>query len=307
LMHYLGAANAAQKQNSDERRDHYLQQAHQEVPKADFVIRLTQAEQLVSQQQFSEALEILNPLREERSNHPKLLQLLAQSLSALQQWKALLQLIPRLRKTEEVDLDELNQLELLAENHLLTQSADKGGKGALQKQWKLLSRRQRHQPELVYHYATLLIRAGEKESAETLLRKEIQHQWSEQLVTLYGSFSTDTPDQQIHIAEKWLEQHADSAALQLTLGRLLMQEQVWGAAQQHLERSLKIHPSSAVYQALAQLMKQNQDLAAALHYYEAEVALLRGKTEPPHSTAISVVTDYDSLPSEAPATSNESK
>ena len=98
------------------------------IAKADFVIRLTQAEQLVSQQQFSEALEILNPLREERSNHPKLLQLLAQSLSALQQWKALLQLIPRLRKTEEVDLDELNQLELLAENHLLTQSADKGAK-----------------------------------------------------------------------------------------------------------------------------------------------------------------------------------
>ena len=44
LLNYLSAAKAAQKQNSPERRDHYLALAHKSMPEADFSVKLTQAE-----------------------------------------------------------------------------------------------------------------------------------------------------------------------------------------------------------------------------------------------------------------------
>ena len=277
LMHYLGAANAAQNLNADDRRDQYLQKAHEEVPKADFVIRLTQAEQMMAHQQYSEALELLNRLKDERPNQHKLLQLLIQSLSALNHWDTVLELLPRLRKQQVFSTDELTQLELQAETRLLSQHSERGGHGAVVKQWNRLAKKQRHNPILFYHYITLLLDVGSQEECETLLRKEINHQWSEQLVTLYGTFSANRLDQQIQVCEKWLERHEESAALHLTLGRLFIRSEVWGAAQHHLERSIELHPSSIAYQELAGLMKRNQDLSAALYYFEQEVALLRGE------------------------------
>jgi HemY protein len=303
LMHYLGAANAAQHQNADDRRDRYLKQAHQETPKADFVIRLTQAEQQIGHHQYEDALDILLQLKNERPNHRKLLQLLTQSLSTLQQWESLLELLPRLRKMKAFPTDELVHLELQVETQLLTERTERGGHGALVKQWNHLSKKQRHNPVLFYHYITLLLTVGSREECETLLRKEINYQWSEQLVTLYGTFSSSassTLEQQLNSAQKWLALHEDSAALHLTLGRLFIRSEVWGAAQHHLERSLEIEPGSATYQELAELMKHNQDLAAALHYFEQEVALLRGDEQPQPP-----VNRY--LPSVAPAISNESE
>lgn len=278
LLHYLGAANAAQHLDADERRNRYLQQAHEEAPKADFVIRLTQAEQMVAHQQYSEALELLNRLKDIRPNQHKLLQLLIQTLTALNHWETLLELLPRLRKQQIFSNEELNQLELQAETRLLSQKAEQGGHGAVVKQWNKLSKKQRHNPILFYHYITLLLEVGSREECESLLRKEINHQWSEQLVSLYGTFSTASIEQQIHATERWLEQHEESAALHLTMGRLFIRNEVWGAAQHHLQRSIEIEPSSTAYQQLAELMKHNQDLASALYYFEQEVALLRGNT-----------------------------
>ena len=290
LMHYLGAANAAQHLDADDRRDQYLQRSHHEAPKADFVIRLTQAEQMVAHQQYREALKLLNRLKDERPNQHKMLQLLIQTLSALNHWDIVLELLPRLRKQQLFSTEELEQLELQAETRLLSAKAEQGGHGAVVKQWNRLSKKQRHNPILFYHYITLLLEVGSQEECESLLRKEINHQWSEQLVTLYGNFSIDNLDQQIHTTEKWLEQHEESPALHLTMGRLYIRSEVWGAAQHHLERSIEIVPSSSAYQELSELMKPNQDLAAALRYAEQEVALLRGDkrgTAPPNQNLLS--------------------
>ncbi len=278
LLHYLGAANAAQHLDKDERRDHYLQLAHEEAPKADFVIRLTQAEQMVAHQQYPEALELLNRLKDERPNQHKMLQLLVQVLSALEQWETLLELLPRLRKQSVFSVEELQQLELQAETRLLSQKAEQGGHGAVVKQWNRLGKKQRHNPILFYHYITLLLVVGSREECEQLLRKEIEYSWSEQLVTLYGSFCLEPVERQLQTAQQWLQQHEESAALHQTLGRLFICNEVWGAAQHHLERSLEISPTTTTYQVLAELMKRNQDLAGALHYLEQEAALLRNET-----------------------------
>ncbi len=299
LMHYLGAANAAQHLNDDEGRDRYLHLAHEEAPKADFVIRLTQAEQQLAHQQYDAANETLQQLKQERPNQRKLLKLLVQCHHALEQWEELLRLLPKLRKYRVFNSDELQRLELEAETRLLTIQRTEGGHGALVKQWNRLSKQQRHNPVLFYHYITELLQVGTYEECEALLQKEINYRWSEQLVSLYGSFTIKEAEQQLQTAQQWLSLHEQSAALHLTIGRLFIRNEVWGAAQHHLERSLEIEPSSTAYQELAWLMKHNNDLTAALHFAEQEAALLRGGQPQPQ-----LPVNYLPL---APAISNESE
>ncbi len=279
LMHYLGAANAAQHQNSDERRDHYLKLAHQASPDADFVIRLTQAEQQFAHQQYDAALDTLTQLRKQKPNHPKLLRLLAQTLTAQKQWSQLLGLTPVLRKRKSIESDELAQLEHHGQIQLLTDIAKTGKEGALQQQWKQFSRSDRHNQKLIYHYATLLNRQGDGGSSERLLHKEIKKQWSEELVSLYGKIESASADEQIQNAEKWLKHHSDSATLHLALGRLYLQKEIWGQAEQHLKKSIELSPTHDAYQEMGILRKMNDDPAGALEYYEKSSTLL--PSQPP--------------------------
>lgn len=279
LMHYLGAANAAQHQLSDERRDHYLKLAQQAAPDADFVIRLTQAEQQFAHKQYDDAIDTLTQLRKQNPNHPKLLRLLAQTLTAQKQWSQLLGLAPVLRKRKSMGGDELARLEQHGQVHLLTEVAKSGKDGALQQQWKQFSRSDRHNQKLIHHYATLLNREGDGAASEQLLSKEIKQQWSEELVTLYGTIQSDSLDQQIQNAEKWLRYHSDSAALHLTLGRLYLKKEIWGQAEHHLEKSIEIAPSHDAYQEMGVLKKMNGDPAGALEYYEKSSTLL--PSQPP--------------------------
>ncbi|MBC8519773.1 MAG: hypothetical protein H8D24_05150 [Gammaproteobacteria bacterium] len=274
LMHYLGAANAAQHQHSDERRDHYLKLAHQAAPNADFVIRLTQAEQQVAHQQYDDALDTLTHLRKQKPNHPKLLRLLAQTLTAQKQWSQLLGLTPVLRKRKSMGSDELAQLEHHGQIQLLTESAKSGNDDALQQQWKQFSRGDHKNPKLIYHYANLLNRQGDGSLSEKLLYKEIKRQWSDDLVSLYGVIQSDSTDQQIQNAEKWLKHHADSAALHLVLGRLYLKNEIWGQAEQHLKKSIEISPSHDAYQEMGIIRKTNGDPAGALEYYEKSSTFL---------------------------------
>lgn len=276
LMHYLGAANAAQQLFADERRDHYFRLARQEVPKADFVIRLTQAEQQLAHQQSDEALDTLEQLRREKPSHPRLLYLLAQALTSQQQWDKLLKLVPILRKQKAIGEEELSRLEKQSQLQLLTHGGEED-KESLEQQWRDFSRKDRHHPELIHRYASLLNQQGKSALSEELLRKEIRREWSDELVALYGTLATDSVDDQLHTAEKWLRQHPESAALHLALGRLYLRKEVWGQAEQHLDKSLQIEPNSEGYREMAELKRARGDTVAALEYIEREATLLRAE------------------------------
>lgn len=306
LMHYLGAANAAHHLQADERRDHYLKMAHQQAPKADFVIGLTQAEQQLGHQQHDAALETLNRLRKQRPNHPKLLQLLAKTLSAQQQWGSLIKLLPQLQKKGGLSTEELHPIRQQAESQQLLAAAAESTI-SLKQQWKRLPRKEQRDPILLGQYSQLLAAAGEYEESEKLLRKAIERSWSEPLVTHYGSIDTPKADAQIQHAEKWLKRHSESAVLHHTLGALYLRKEVWGQAKQHLEKSLELSPSSESYQLLAQLMRQQGELESALNLMEQEVALLREQPRDgaPHNRQPLQQLDY--LDSEAPAISKESE
>ena len=71
---------------------------------------------------------------------------------------------------------------------------------------------------------------------------------------------------QIERAEAWLAAHPHDPALLLTLGRLCVQQELWGKAQSYIEASLSVEPSRAAHAAYAQLMEKMGKPEEALRY-----------------------------------------
>ncbi len=77
----------------------------------------------------------------------------------------------------------------------------------------------------------------------------------------------------IQNAETWQRQHPDDAELQFALGRLCLQQQLWGKAQAFLDAALKLAPTPAfkadAHRALAQLFEQLGEPGRAAEHYRA--------------------------------------
>ena len=124
--------------------------------------------------------------------------------------------------------------------------------------------------------------------AEALLRDGIKRGWNAELVELYGRVRTDNPEAQLASAEAWLRGRPEDPSLLLTLGRLCLQNQLWGKARSYLESSLKRRPMAQTYGELAALMGQLGEADKAFDYYrrglESTVSELSGPASLPPTT-----------------------
>lgn len=97
------------------------------------------------------------------------------------------------------------------------------------------------------------------DAVELALRKH----WDERLVADYGRAGRDSQRERIRTAEDWLQEHPDSAALQLALGRLCRIDGLWGKAEAHLLRASHGRFAADAWEELAlALVAQGEELRA---------------------------------------------
>lgn len=280
LVNYLGAARAAQEQNAPARRDHYLALALRSVPEANLAVELTQAELQLSHGQLEQALATLMHLRSIAPKHTYVLLLLMRLFQKLSSWGDLAELIPELRKRRVVSKEEAEQLELTAHTHLLEIAGNSGNTERLHEAWNRVPRDLKHQPELVGTYAIRLIALEQHQQAEQLLRDAINREWNERLAYLYGFARSPEAEQQLRVGEAWLRSREHNATLLLTVGRISLNQRLWGKARAYLEASLANRESDPeAHQLLAELLTQlgETDLAAK-HYKAGLLAAAREMT-----------------------------
>lgn len=287
LPHYLGAARAANELGHDDECDELLDRAQQREPGVELAVGLTRAQLLINRGDFTRARVVLDKLHQEHPRHPTVLRLLQQLYVSLHDWQALCVLLPELRKERVLKNAELADLERRTWIASLDEAGEQGvgqGESSLQpltQRWQSLPSNLRGQAPLVAAYAQQLLRLGAPEEAEEVLRKALKEEYDSRLVLLYGLSRSRDAARQLQTAEGWLKAHSDDPELLLTLGRLSLQNKLWGKAREYLEASLSRQRSAETCAELARLLAQLGEVERSNQLFQEGLGLLSAPSSLP--------------------------
>jgi len=279
LLFYIGAARAANELGRYEESDNLLERALEHQPQAELAIALSHAQLQVDRADTEGALNTLNAMHE---RHPHNVQVLRQLQRLHQQrgdWAALIRLLPELRKDKVLPAQELAELERRAwgQNLGLAAQRETDAEAALQSltlAWQQLTSAQRQEPTLVLAYAEQLRQLGAQSEAEEVVRGALKRTYDSHLVRLYGLLRGSDPAKQLNTAEGWLKAHPADASLLLTLGRLCLQNSLWGKARDYLESSLNLERNPETCAELARLLGQLGDTTRSNQLFQEGLNLL---------------------------------
>ena len=279
LFYYLGAARAANEQGRYDERDTLLERALERQPQAELAVALNHAQLQMDQGQDDQALETLDAMQARYPGNAQVLRLLQRLHVRRGDWSAVIRLLPELRKGKVLPATELAELEQRAwgQNLSLTHEGNDDAQAvrqALERAWEQLTAAQRQEPRLVLAYAEQLRQAGAQKEAEHVLRTALKRQYESPLARLYGLVRGDDPARQLQFAEGLLKAHPSDPSLLLTLGRLCLQQRLWGKARDYLESSLRFQRNPETCAELARLLASLGETTRSNQLFEEGLGLL---------------------------------
>ncbi|KHK64976.1 heme biosynthesis protein HemY [Pseudomonas frederiksbergensis] len=279
LLYYLGAARAANEQGLYDQSDSLLERALERQPQAELAIALTHAQLQMDRGDTDGALSTLQAMHERHPHNAQALRQLQRLHQQRGDWSAVIRLLPELRKDKVLPAAELAELERRAWGENLTLVAHREADGSvglqsLNRAWQQLTSAQRQEPALVLAYAEQLRQLGAQVEAEEVLRAALKRNYDSHLARLYGLVRGADPIRQLQVAEGWLKEHPDDPGLLLTLGRLCLQNSLWGKARDYLESSLRMQRNPEACAELARLLAQLGDAERSNQLFQEGLGLL---------------------------------
>jgi len=284
LLNYLAAARAAQMQGDRERRNSWLRMAYEVDEDAVNAVLLTQAELQLADGEREQALASLTRLLESQPKHPQALRLLAELRHEEQNWTALAEMLPELRRLPNLSSERIESWTVDTGVGLLDQPAL--DRPALDSHWQALPRALRKTRPLQRARIRALIRVNAIGEADKEIRRALRNEWDEELVSLYGEIELPSASKQLSTLEGWLRKRPEDPALLLAAGRASMRNELWGKARSYLESSLAARPDPMAYNVLGQLMLQLGDGEGATDAFQKGLTLgYTGSPDVPRLTA----------------------
>ena len=279
LLYYLGAARAANELGRTEDSDQLLERALERQPQAELAVALTHAQLQMDRGDMDAALETLQAMQERYPHNTQVLRLLQRLHRERGEWPALIRLLPELRKGKVLSAGELTALEQRAWGENLNLASTRGedrqsARQSLERAWQQLTSAQRQEPQLVLAYAEQLRQLGAQGEAEEILRTALKKQYESHLARLYGLVRGNDPARQLQAAEAWLKDHGNDPSLLLTLGRLSLQNRLWGKARDYLEGSLRLQRDPETCAELARLLASLGDTERSNQLFQEGLGLL---------------------------------
>jgi HemY protein len=279
LLYYLGAARAANELGNYEESDNLLERALERQPQAELAIALNHAQLQTDRGDTDGALATLQAMHERHPRNAQTLRQLQRLLAQRGDWSALIRLLPELRKDNVLPVAELAELERRAWGANLSLAAQREedgtvGQQSLERAWQQLTSAQRQEPQLILAYAEQLRQLGAQVQAEEVLRTALKRNYDSHLARLYGLVRGSDPTRQLQAAEGWLKEHPSDPGLLLTLGRLCLQNSLWGKARDYLESSLRVQRNPEACAELARLLAQMGDTERSNQLFQEGLGLL---------------------------------
>ncbi len=275
LFNYLQAARAAHLQGLDERRDEWLRLAYQETPEAANAVLLTQAEFQLDRGQHEQALATLRRLEENTRNHSQAITLMGRLYYSLEDWQALGELLPRVRKYSQVKAETIRQWTSRVHIEALTATTDSDSISAT---WKAIPKAERSDIGVQVAYYEALLRCGSHSQAEKELAAALKSEWRGPLVQLFGRVAGADASKQLKRAENWLKLHSDDPDLLLAAARLCLRTELWGKARSYLETVISLRPTPEAYQEYGSLLTRLGEADAAADAYRDGLGLVAGNS-----------------------------
>lgn len=271
LINYLFAARASSAVGDAKAVDNFLKKAELSTQGADVAISLTQAELQIQNGQYEQALATLLRAKKIASHHPVVLAALMKVYRQLNDWDSLLSLLPSLKKYNALSAIDVKNLEREACSAKLMRAVASHNVNGLLSCWKSLPSSVKQDALLVACYAEQLIVGKQYEQAERLLRSQLQREYNEPLVKLYGLAVAEPLAKQLAFAEQLLKSHSESATLRLTLARICLNHGLDKKAQQYLEGSLDLELVAGIFSELAGIYASQGDYKKSVECYIREL------------------------------------
>jgi HemY protein len=182
-------------------------------------------------------------------------------------WAGMLRLARQLEKHKVLLPDQAQPLRLHAYHGMLDALPDDPAQ--LMRFWRDMPAADRLDTRLAQRAAWTLANAGHCAESAQLIEDYLDESWESVLLEPYADCQGGDVLGRIAHCEKWLHEHPQDALLLLALGRLCMQQQLWGKAQSFLEASLAVAPSCAAHIELARLFDRLERGDAANRHYRA--------------------------------------
>lgn len=263
LLCYLVASEAAQGMGDDAQRDRYLELAAQQ-DNSQLAVELTRAKQQIRDAKYNEALETLTSLKANYANNMIVLNLLKQVYIELKLWQPLLDLLPKLVKSNIVTKEEQEPLAQRAQCGLLAEVAEQKGSEGLIAHWNALPRKVKADSHLVECFAKQLINRQADSEAFTLIKETLKKHPNSDLYRLLPELKLSDSHPVVTFLEGVLKKDANNAQANSALAQFHLRNENWSDAQQHLEKALSVRSNVSDYGLLADALEK-QNLTKAAH------------------------------------------
>ncbi|SMF23671.1 HemY protein [Alteromonadaceae bacterium Bs31] len=281
LVHYLAAAHSAHELGDAEESQRLLALAEEKAPANELAVLLSQAKMQLADHKYEKSLASLQRALSVAPSHPVVLDLLRENYIRLQDWPALIELLPLLKSSKQYSREAFSSLQIKSYQSYLgalsQQVGDADGEEKIWAAWESIPKPLRQSPELLSTFATILLKLAQYDRLEPLLRRVLKKQWSAELLEAYGLTRYSAPSEQLLVAEQWSREHPGDAALLLALARISMRNELWGKARNYYESSLQLRPQPTAYAELAALMAQLGDHRRSTELYQKGLLLTTQK------------------------------
>ena len=246
----LIAARAAQRMRMPEEQDRWLTEATRIDPQIQSARWMLEAEMHLDNRNFDEALAALGHLQRAAGRHIAALRIELRARQGAGHWDDALRIARQLEKRKALPAEVAREIKVKSHQALL---------GRKSSDTRAILAYLREVPAAEMHVrlarvaAESLLALDAHDEAAHVIETQLEREWDEDLIALYGQCQGAKLAERIARAERWLQSRSGDAALLLALGRLCVAWRLWGKAQSYLEASLALHSSRDAHLALASL------------------------------------------------------
>lgn len=246
-----------------------------EFPGTQQLVHLKLAEISLFQGDDDAALSALQSLHQLNPRHAEANQLLLDLLQRQQMWPELINLLLVVGSHNQLSQEQLAQQQQLAYGRAFSATRRQDGsaaKSSLDQLHSLWSKAPKsitsHGPSIItYTKAMARVEGDTAKTTQVFIEQTLKLQWLDELVLEYAHLPLTDVQKSLTKAEAWQANAKDSAALQLTLGRLCRRLELWGKAQDYLQASITLQASKEAHAEMARLQHKMGHVDAAIEHY----------------------------------------